>query len=238
MDVEGARITARGIAAKGRVFEGVSARVEPGELAVVVGASGSGRTSLLLALSGRMRLVAGQVDVSGFLLPEDAKEVRQLVVPARVRPGFELESRHRIREVVSERRMISRVSKREVVDAFALLGIDPEPRARISELHPLDHLLLAIALAAAEGPAAMLVDDVDAGLTPASRTQAWAALRTVAATGTTVLASSTEGPSGCGAVIIRLPAEHDERADTAEELLFLDYPGTIEQDPWQDEGVR
>ena len=50
MDVDGVSIVARGITAtgpEGIVFENVDARVYPGELAVIVGEGGTGRTSLL-----------------------------------------------------------------------------------------------------------------------------------------------------------------------------------------------
>lgn len=236
MNIEGVGIIARGIAAKGRVFQGVNARVQPGDLATVIGPSGSGRTSLLLALSGRMKLVAGQLDVSGCQLPEDARIVRQLIEPARLRPGFELEKQHRVRETITERGLLSGVSTRAVAESLALVGIDPDPKALVGDLHPGDQLLLAVALTAAAEPAGMLVDDVDDGLPMAARTRVWAGLSAVAQTGTTVLTSSTDAPPGEDAVVIRLPAEPDQH--TAEDLLFLEYPRTIDENPWQDEGVR
>lgn len=221
MDIEGVGILGRGLTATGplgSVFENIDLRVEPGSLAIVSGASGSGRTSMLLALSGRLRLVAGHLKVSGLVLPYRARTVRKLVVPARFSPGFDLEPRHSVRQVVRERRAISKVSRESLDDAFALVGVESRPSALIGDLHPAERLLLAVALAAAERPAGMLVDDVDLGLPAASRQRAWSALREVAATGTTVLTSATEPPSGGDVTMVRLSSETPDTNETTSPL--------------------
>lgn len=198
MDIDGVWIRARGITARGpegNAFENVHLHVEPGALGVITGAAGTGRTSLLLALAGRMRVITGDLVVSGHVLPGESRAVRRLIRPARLRPGCELERSHRVSEAVTERRMISGVRAEHIADALALVGLAPYRRALVRELHPADRLLFEIALAAATAPAGLVVDDADAGLPPASRHRVWSALRGVAATGTTVLASATDPPS-------------------------------------------
>ncbi|MGI8309631.1 ATP-binding cassette domain-containing protein [Saccharopolyspora hattusasensis] len=213
MDVDGVAILARGIAARGPegiIFADLDLRVEPGALAVVAGPSGTGRTSLLLALSGRLPLITGHLDVSGHVLPAQAKAVRQLIRPARLRPGYELEAKHRVREAIVERRLISGVSERSIDAALDKVRIAPDRTALINELHPAERLLLAVALTVAAEPAGILVDDVDAGLPMSGRAQVWAGLREVARTGMTVLASATDPPSG-DVDVIPLPAREPDR---------------------------
>ncbi|MGW3468019.1 ATP-binding cassette domain-containing protein [Saccharopolyspora sp. NPDC000995] len=213
MYVDGVAILARGIAARGPegiVFANLDLRVEPGALAVVAGPSGTGRTSLLLALSGRLPLITGYLDVSGHVLPAQAKAVRQLLRPARLRPGYELEDKHRVREAIVERRLISGVSERSIDAALDKVRIAPDRTALIDELHPAERLLLAVALTVAAEPAGILVDDVDAGLPMSARAQVWAGLREVARTGMTVLASATDPPSG-DVEVIPLPAREPDR---------------------------
>ncbi|WP_190819221.1 ATP-binding cassette domain-containing protein [Saccharopolyspora pogona] len=213
MDVDGVAILARGIAARGPegiIFADLDLRVEPGALAVVAGPSGTGRTSLLLALSGRLPLITGHLDVSGHVLPAQAKAVRQLIRPARLRPGYELEAKHRVREAIVERRLISGVSERSIDAALDKVRIAPDRTALIDELHPAERLLLAVALTVAAEPAGILVDDVDAGLPTSGRAQVWAGLREVARTGMTVLASATDPPSG-DVDVIPLPARGPDR---------------------------
>ncbi|RCW40153.1 ABC transporter family protein [Halopolyspora algeriensis] len=220
MNIDGAGIVARGITARGpegTVFENVHARVDPGDLVAVTGPSGSGRTSLLLALSGRLRLITGHLTVSGLTLPAQGKAVRRLMAPARLRPGFELERRMTVRETVTERRITTGITRNDVEEAFALVGIDPKPDTLVHELHPGEQLLLAVALGAARAPAGLLVDDVELGLPQAARKRAWTALRTVARTGMTVVAGSSDPPGpDPGTTVIRLPTPGGTEPETVE----------------------
>lgn len=208
MYVLGVGILAHGIAAKGPegvVFANLDLRVEPGSLTVVTGPSGSGRTSLLLVLCGRLRIITGALDVDGFPLPRKARKVRKLIRPARLRPGCELEQRHRVREAITERRLISGTNKASIELGLELVGLDVDRSLLIGELPAEEQLLLAVALAAAPAPAGIVVDDVDAGLTQSGRARVWAALREVTRIGMTVIASSTDRPPG-DVNVVRLPA--------------------------------
>lgn len=65
----GAHISAEGLGLKGPrgwAFRGMDLQAEPGSLIAVEGPSGSGRTCLLLALSGRMRTTEGSAEVDGL----------------------------------------------------------------------------------------------------------------------------------------------------------------------------
>ncbi|MGW1678411.1 ATP-binding cassette domain-containing protein [Saccharopolyspora sp. NPDC002376] len=227
MNVDGVSILGRGIAAKGPkgvVFANLDLEVSSGSLAVVAGPGGTGRTSLLLALSGRLPLITGYLDVSGHVLPAQAKAVRQLIRPARLRPGYELEEQHRVREAIRERHLISGAPNRDIDAALSLVGLAPDRSALVGELHAADQLLLAIALTIASLPAGILVDDVDVGLPMASRAQVWAALHEVTQTGMTVLASATDAPSG-DVEVIHLPAlELEELPTDIFDLLEEDTP--------------
>lgn len=240
MKVDGVSIIARGITATGPlgpVFANVDADIHPGDLATVTGPSGTGRTSLLLALSGRMRTTSGYLEVSGLRLPKEAKHVRRLIAPARVRPGFELEPSFLVREAVRERRITSRIAVEDVEDAFSLVGIDPDPDATVRELHPGERVLLAVALTMAAAPSGILVDDVDAGLPHAARTRVWAALEAVTGVGTTVLAVSPDPPRfDQRSRMIRLaPTPGPGEQDTATVRSAAGQPGAARTDTTSEE---
>lgn len=216
MSSDGVGVTARGTTARGPlgpVFENVDATIRPGELATVTGPSGTGRTSLLLALSGRLRTVAGWIEVDGHQLPKHSKRARKLLAPALLRPGFDLEPYWRVREAVRERRVTHKIDNADVSESFALVGVDPEPEALIGSLHPGERLLLAVALGVAASPAGLLVDDVELGLPAAARVRVWTALKAVSGTGTTVIASTTDPPRFEAGPVIRLPRPGDEPDD-------------------------
>ncbi|WP_158889512.1 ATP-binding cassette domain-containing protein [Amycolatopsis anabasis] len=200
----------------GTVFENVDLEVEPASLAVVAGESGSGRTSLLLALSGRLSLTAGRLEVGGHRLPAQAATVRRLVAPARLRPGVELEPRLRVREVITETLVVAGANRQAIGRSCALVGLHPEGGELVERLPPVEQLLLAVALAVAGRPGALVVDDVDTGLSPESRERAWQALHTVTETGVTVVATATEAPAWA-------PVALDlRRSGSPPELAFFD----------------
>lgn len=64
-----------GVVARGReLFAGVEVDLQPGEAMVVTGEA-TARRALLLALTGRLRLTAGDLKVLGLALPEQAGDV-------------------------------------------------------------------------------------------------------------------------------------------------------------------
>jgi ABC-2 type transport system ATP-binding protein len=212
------RITARG--PLGTAFESVDLEAEPGDLVAVTGPAGSGRSSLLLAVAGRLRLVAGELIVGGHRLPMRSAAVRKLVAVARARPAIDLDQRLRVEELIIERCVTAPRSTTgtRVTAALRLLGIDPPRDALLIELHPAEQTLLACALAVATDPGAVVVDDLDQGLEPGDIPWVWRALRAVAGTGCTVVASADAPPPHPvpADVAVRLPHRSAlERAATA-----------------------
>ncbi len=198
----GVGIVARSITGHGplgAVFQAVDLEAAPGELVAVTGPGRSGRTSLLLAIAGRFPLVAGELLVGGHRLPKEAAAVRRLVAVARALPAVDLDERLRVHELATERGLLGRrkraVSDDAVTAALGLVGIDPPRHALVGELHPAERTLLACALAIAEHPAAVVVDDVDDGLEPGDLPWVWRALRAIAGSGRTVVASANAPPT-------------------------------------------
>lgn len=216
MAVNGVEVVARGVSvrgARGPVCEGVDVEVPAGGLLAAHGAAGSGRTSLLLALAGRMRLSGGAVRVGGYELPAEGRRVRGVVAVARAAPAVALEGRLRVREVMAERCLTSPgVSERGIRAAFERLEIAPREAALVEELGAVEGVLLATALALAERPGALVVDDVDDGLPPEVQGRVWQALDRVRDEGPTVLAGSLRPPpSGPGLVTLLLPQRSRDR---------------------------
>lgn len=240
----GAGISARGLSVRGPrgpVFENVDLDVPAGGFLVVHGPDGSGRTSLLLALSGRLRAVAGAIRVGEYLLPGQERRVRRLVAVARAEPATGLEGRLRVRELMAERRWIAPgVTAEGIAAACALAGIDPSPDALVRDLDPATAALLAVALAVAEWPAVVVVDDVERGCTAVQRAQVWQALDRVRAAGMTVLAAATDLPAGLGDVVpVDLPSLAGDRLPEPEEDAGGTEEGTedgTEEDTGEDTG--
>ncbi|QMU71681.1 ABC transporter ATP-binding protein [Streptacidiphilus sp. P02-A3a] len=199
MTIAAQGLTVRG--PRGPVFENVDAQVEAGGLLVVHGPPRSGRTSLLLALSGRMRLVAGTLRVGPYRVPGQGRRAAGLVAVARAEPAVGLEGRLRVRELIAERCWISRGTTRSGILAAAdRLELALDESSFAEDLSVLDRLRLALALAAAGEPGAVAVDDVDRDCTGAERSAAWRVLSLLQADGPTVLAAALQPPPAAAAV--------------------------------------
>ncbi|MEU6329664.1 ATP-binding cassette domain-containing protein [Streptomyces sp. NPDC047049] len=229
----GAAVTATGFGVKGPrgwAFRDIDITAGPGSLIVVQGPSGSGRTCLLLALTGRMKSAAGTAEVGGLPLPKKRAAVRSVTALAHVPGVAELDPALTVGEHLRERALLQgrfggsvrallrprrerRTEARALVDtALAAAGLDPEAlpkgiRTSVRDLERLEALRLSVALALIGGPRLLAVDDTDLKLSDGERAAAWALLRGLAAAGTTVLAVCSEPPeNGEGVVLVHTGA--------------------------------
>ena len=218
----GAAVVADGFGLKGPrgwAFREVSFRAEPGALVAIEGPSGSGRTCLLLALTGRMRAKEGTAEVGGLALPRKMAAVRRISALGQVPGVSELDSAFTVAEHLNERALLQRrydgsvrtllrrpserraISRARIDEAVAAAGLDlaalPKGgRTSVRDLERLEALRLSIALALMSRPRLLAVDDTDLKLSDTDRAEAWALLRAVADSGTTVLAVCSEAPEG------------------------------------------
>ncbi|MGW0532616.1 ATP-binding cassette domain-containing protein [Streptomyces sp. NPDC003032] len=241
-DVRGAAVTAEGLGLRGPrgwVFRGIGVDAEPGSLIALEGPSGSGRTCLLLALTGRMRATEGHACVDRFRLPKQLAAVRRISALGPVPGVTDLDPALTVAEHLRERALLERryggplrgllrgllrpraerrnESRLRVDTALAAAGLDTEslPKGRrtsVRDLERLEALRLSVALALIGRPRLLGVDDTDLKLSDAERAEAWGLLKSLAESGTTVLAVCSEAPEG--AVVIRT----DDDKETADAL--------------------
>ncbi|GAB7033390.1 ATP-binding cassette domain-containing protein [Streptomyces sp. NPDC021749] len=218
---KGAAVHATGIGVRGPrgwAFRGVDITAEPGSLIAVEGPSGSGRTCLLLALTGRMRITEGSAVVAGFPLPKRMGTVRGRTALAHVPGVADLEPALTVGEHLKEQALLARRStnspagllpwgkrhreatRARIDAALAVAGLDPDTlpkglRTTVRDLERLQALRLSIALAVMQDPQLLAVDDVDLKLSPAERGLAWQLLRDLALAGITVVAAGSDAPA-------------------------------------------
>ncbi|WP_328975910.1 ATP-binding cassette domain-containing protein [Streptomyces canus] len=246
MAVDGIAVTAEGFGLEGPrgwAFRGIDLTAEPGALIAVEGPSGSGRTSLLLALTGRMKATEGTATVGGARLPKQLAAVRRFSAPANVAGVTDLDPALTVAEHLRERALLQRrfgdsvrallrpreerrsEARLRIDTALTAAGLDRETlpkgaRTAVRDLERLEALRLSIALALIGRPRLLAVDDLDLKLSDAERTEAWALLRSLAAAGTTVLAVCSEAPQDAVTVSTRPEPQEDTetRKETADAL--------------------
>lgn len=249
---QGAAVDARGIGVEGPrgwAFQGIDISAEPGALIAVQGSSGSGRTCLLLALTGRMRITAGEATVAGLPLPKRMGTVRSRTAIAHVPGVVELEPALTVGEHLKEQALLGHrfqglsaslpwgrrqkeATRARVDAALAAVHLDPASlvkglRTAVRDLERIEALRLSVALGIMHGPQLLAVDDVDLKLSVEERAEAWQLLRDVTRTGTTVVAAGSEAPAD--AVLVRTtpaPAAADTGAAPTTETPTAETPDT------------
>ncbi|SNX57824.1 ABC transporter family protein [Streptomyces sp. TLI_55] len=218
--MDGIAVAAEGLGLKGPrgwAFRGITFAAEPGSLIAVEGPSGTGRTCLLLALTGRMKATEGTATVGGARLPKQLGAVRRLSAVAHVAGVTDLDPALTVGEHLRERALLQRrfgdslrallrpraeraqEAKQRIDAALTAAGLDREAlpkgsRTAVRDLERLEGLRLSLALALIGRPKLLGVDDVDLKLSDAERAEAWALLRSLAEAGTTVVAVCSEAP--------------------------------------------
>jgi ABC-2 type transport system ATP-binding protein len=197
---------------RGRIFGPITVRVAAGELLAITGPGGSGRTALLLALSGRLRVTGGQLIVGGHPLEAEAGAIRSLVAIARAHDTVDLDERWTVGEAIADRAVLIGGRPAGAVEGAVRArltgaGVDVLPATPLYALSPLARTLLDLALAAAEDRPAVVLDDADRGLGPEDERRVWEALRALAGEGRAVLAATTDPRAAAGLATTLLALE-------------------------------
>jgi ABC-2 type transport system ATP-binding protein len=200
---------------RGWVFKDVDLDLADGDLVAVTGPAGSGRSMLLLTLTGRARPSAGTLSVAGS---QRRAKIRQVTSVARITGAVELEEELRVGDLVRETRLLS---KREIDyrRAAELVGFAVDSATLVGDLAPDEATLFAVALALTPRPCLVVVDDVDAAVTAEQQRRIWAALANVAQSGIAVAASAVEPDlaTAAGARVLPLPV-HGEYNEIPSEI--------------------
>ncbi|MCM8915341.1 ABC transporter ATP-binding protein [Pseudomonas inefficax] len=150
---------------KSHVLEGVSLKVEAGELVTLLGRNGAGKTTTLRSILGIVRPRQGQISFNGqqlvgreifdiarlgiALVPEHRGIFRQLSVEENLRIAARKDSRWQLEDVYT---MFPRLKERRRNGGFALSGGEQQ--------------MLAIARALLNGPKLLILDEPTEGLAP------------------------------------------------------------------------
>ena len=150
---------------KSHVLEGVSLKVEAGELVTLLGRNGAGKTTTLRSILGIVRPRQGQISFNGqplvgreifdiarlgiALVPEHRGIFRQLSVEENLKIAVRKTSRWQLEDVYG---MFPRLKERRRNGGFALSGGEQQ--------------MLAIARALLNGPKLLILDEPTEGLAP------------------------------------------------------------------------
>ncbi len=177
-----------------RAVADVSLTVEPGELRAVIGPNGAGKTTLFHLISGLLAPTAGKILFHG-------EEVTSLGAPERCRRGIsrtfqitsifpELSVLENVRMAVQLKgggnfrvlggRAVLAASERRARESLEFLGLAGRAEEPAATLPHGDQRLLEIAMALAQEPELLLLDEPTQGLSPEDTAATVAVIRQIA----------------------------------------------------------
>jgi ABC-type multidrug transport system ATPase subunit len=215
MDIVQAAIEARAVVCRTRAGEvtvrDVSLTVGQGELAAILGSSGSGKATLLRAMSGL------RVPASGTVLRHVDDDGRPAGGPPSGQVGY-IPSGDTMHPVLPLARALRYTAKLRGVHysnaaaerALGLVGLAAKANTPVGVLDPGERKRAAVAAELLAGPAQLFLDEPTAGLDPAQATEVLRLLRRLARGGMTVLltTSSPVDAARCDKVAVLAAGGH------------------------------
>lgn len=182
------------------VAHGVSFAIERGESVTVMGASGSGKTSVLRAIAGLDPIAAGRIVVDGVSIGPGRIPDGQLRRELYRRVGMVFQFHHLFEHLTAVHNVWlapvhvlhqpRKAAERKALELLEQMGIAARAHALPHELSGGEAQRVAIARALAMGPRLLLLDEPTASLDPARRGDLAAILRRLADDGCALLIAS------------------------------------------------
>jgi ABC-2 type transport system ATP-binding protein len=186
-----------------RVYPPITFDAPPGSIVALLGASGTGKTSLLLTLAGRMRGWHGTVTVFGVDASRNGRRVRELVGLG-LMPGVNdfAEALTASQHVIEQQVFVPRSKRSTLPDVLARVALDGAANVQVKHLDAEQRMRLGIALALVRDVRVLIVDDLDRDLDHDERARVLALLRSLADDGLTVLVACVDDATAAHADLV------------------------------------
>ncbi|NHN56446.1 cell division ATP-binding protein FtsE [Calidifontibacter sp. DB0510] len=190
------QVTKRYQAGAEPALEDISVEIERGEFAFLIGASGSGKSTMMKLVTRQVAATRGTVMVAG----RDLRTLPDRKVPALRRDigvvfqDFRLLENKTVHQNVAFALQVLGVKRRKirqlVAESLELVGLDGKARRRPHELSGGEQQRVAIARAMVKQPQLLLADEPTGNLDPETSDEIVKVLQRINKTGTTLLVAT------------------------------------------------
>lgn len=213
------------------VVRDVSFVADRGELVALMGASGTGKTTVLRAIAGLEPIAGGCIEIDGLRLVPGRLPHGQALRDLHRRVGIVFQFHHLFAHMTAlENVWLAPVhvlhrprdeAEREARALLASLGVGERADAMPHELSGGEAQRVAIARALAVQPPVLLMDEPTASLDPARRGELAATLKDLASAGRTVLVAThdAEFARACARRIVMMESGRVARVGSPAEVL-------------------
>ena len=176
-----------------KALNGVNMQIEDGEFCFLVGASGSGKSTIIKLITGELKPTSGTVHVNGYSL----ERIRKREIPFLRRTvgvvfqDFRLISKMTVYENVAFAMRVIGAKEKEIKErvpyVLELVGLEDKAHRHPTEMSGGEQQRLAIARALVNNPSMIIADEPTGNLDPTRAFEIMALLQEINNLGTTVL---------------------------------------------------
>jgi ABC-type multidrug transport system ATPase subunit len=172
-----------------RAVDGITFRVEPGELFGFLGPNGAGKTTTIRILATLLRATSGRARLAGFDVETQAADVRRSLGLAMQTPTLDAFATGRENiELIGRLHRVTGAELRRRADALLeLMGLTDVARKLAGTYSGGMRRRLDLACALVHRPHVLILDEPTEGLDPQSRIALWEELERISRDGTTML---------------------------------------------------
>jgi ABC-2 type transport system ATP-binding protein len=167
-----------------QAVDGVSFKVEAGEVYALLGVNGAGKSTVVEILEGHRQATSGTVSVLGHDPARAERDLRDRIGVVLQSSGVEAE--FTVQEVINLYASAYR-SRRPLDEVVGLVGLDDKVDARVGSLSGGQRRRVDLALAIVGKPDVLFLDEPTTGFDPSARRIAWDLIGALCADGVTVL---------------------------------------------------
>ncbi len=174
-------------------LNGVSMQIEDGEFCFLIGASGSGKSTIIKMITGELKPTSGAVHVNGYSL----ERIRKREVPYLRRTvgvvfqDYRLINKMTVYENVAFAMRVVGAKEKEITErvpyVLELVGLEGKMNRHPSEMSGGEQQRLAIARALVNNPSTIIADEPTGNLDPERSFEIMALLQEINNLGTTML---------------------------------------------------
>lgn len=165
------------------VFGPLSLEIPAGALCFIAGENASGKSALLLALSGRMQGLDGSLRLCGIDALKHPRRAIEKTSVAQIGNYVAVEDRLTVAEAVADRAYLDDIPLGEAKKRFAyfeeLVGFTLNADAQLAAYDLVTQRWLSVVLACLRPASVVVLDDADLGLTPAQAAQLYSILTVI-----------------------------------------------------------
>lgn len=212
---------------KGLIFGPLDLSIDAGQICMVHGEQGSGKSSLLLALAARLREATGSLTIDGIDAMAQPRRAMALTGVARLGDYVAPEDRLTLRESVFERCFLEGISIHDGVaraDALErLVGFRLDRTMEMAEFTPLERTVASVGLVMLRPTKVVVLDDADLFVPHEQQPLMFELLtRMLALDGAVLIAATIDrGTAPAGAVEVTLPTHRRKAATPIDEGLAI-----------------